>query len=130
MYPSPHSQKGSSFIEVLVAIFVIGMLIALYGVGITALSLSRAAAHRSLAIQGASQELETLRAGGYVALPASGSFSNSQIVLLPSGTGSTTVSAYNDATKQVDIEVSWREGAQGTSSVSISTLITQTGGLP
>lgn len=129
-YSYARVYKGSSLIEVLIAIFVIGMLVALYGVGVTALSLSREAAHKDIALHAASQQLETLRSGGYNSLPASGSFSNSQTALLLNGIGSTTISVYNSTTKKVDVSVLWREGKFGTTSVSISTLITQTGGLP
>jgi len=122
--------RGFTLIEILIAIFVIGMLVALYGVGVMTTSLSREAAHRDVALHSASQQLETLRAGGYASLPASGSFSNAQLGQLASSTGAMTVSSYNSATKQVVVTVSWQEGARGIRSVSLSTLITQTGGLP
>lgn len=121
---------GFTLIEVLITIFVVGVLVALYGVGVMTTSLTREAAHQDLALHAASQQLESLRMGGYAALPASGSFSNSQVTQLPSGAGTTTVSVLNAKTKQVVVTVSWQEGSRGSRSVSLSTYITETGGLP
>lgn len=123
-------NKGFTLIEVLISIFVVGVLVALYGVGVMTTSLTREAAHQDIALHAASQQLESLRMGGYAALPASGSFSNAQITQLPSGSGAMTVGALNAKTKQVAVTVSWQEGSRGSRSVSLSTYITETGGLP
>lgn len=123
------SSAGFTLIEVLIAVFVVGMLVALYGVGVMTMSVSREAARKDVALHAANQQLETLRIGGYAALPASGSFSNAQVTSLPGGVGSTTVNTYNGETKQVVVEVSWQEAGRGTRSVLLSTLITETGGL-
>lgn len=124
------TAAGFTLIEVLITIFVVGVLVALYGVGVMTTSLTREAAHQDIALHAASQQLESLRMGGYAALPASGSFSNTQITQLPSGSGAMTVSALNAKTKQVVVTVSWQEGSRGSRSVSLSTYITETGGLP
>ena len=123
-------HRGFTLIEVLVTLFVIGILIALYGVGVMTLSLSREAAHRDVALHAANAEIENLRSSGYDALPTSGTFTNTLVASLPSGTGSTTITAYNDETKQVVVEVRWVEAGTRAGSVSLTTLITQIGGLP
>ncbi|MBI5003763.1 prepilin-type N-terminal cleavage/methylation domain-containing protein [Candidatus Kaiserbacteria bacterium] len=121
---------GFTLIEVLITVFVVGVLVALYGVGVMTTSLTREAAHQDIALHAASQQLESLRMSGYPALPASGSFANSQVTQLPSGSGAMTISALNAKTKQVVVTVSWQEGSRGSRSVSLSTYITETGGLP
>ena len=76
-------------------------------------------------------EIESVRAAGYGAVPSSGSFSDSLLNTLPGGTGTLTVSAYNAKTKQVTASVVWRDaGTTASSTVSLTTLITETGGLP
>lgn len=128
--PRARTATGFTLIEVLVAIFVIGMLVALYGVGVMTMSLSREAAHQDVALHAANQQLEVLRMGGYAALPSSGSFSSAQVSQLQSGTGAMTISTLNSETKQVVVIVSWQEGSRGSRSVSLTTFITETGGLP
>ena len=75
-------------------------------------------------------EIETLRSGGYDSLPESGSFYDDTLSALPSGNGVLVVNSYNDKTKQVTATVTWQEQNRlTTSSVSLSTLITDIGGL-
>lgn len=124
------ATAGFTLVEVLVAILVVGVLVALYGVGVMTTSLTREAAHQDVALHAASQQLGSLRMGGYTALPSSGSFSNTQVTQLPSGAGAMTISALNSKTKQVVVTVSWQEAGRGSRSVSLSTYITETGGLP
>ena len=123
-------HSGFTLIEVLIAVFIIGMLIALFGVGVMMMPLSREASHRDVALHGASVELETLRSTGYAQLPTSGSFSNTEVSSLPGGLGTTTIRAYNNTTKEVVVTVSWQEPGRGYRAVSLTTLITETGGLP
>lgn len=78
----------------------------------------------------ARNEIEKVRAGGYEAVPESGPFSDALLSELPSGSAALTTSEYNEKTKQVTASVSWQERNMETqSSVSLSTLITQVGGL-
>ena len=50
--------------------------------------------------------------------------------LLSKGSGAIDVSTYNSRTKQVSVTVSWREVNAATSTVALTTLVTEIGGLP
>lgn len=121
------SSGGFSLIEIVVAIFVIGATVGLYAAALRTFSVTKTAGHESVALRVAEGKLEVLRTLGYAALPGSGSFADPQLASLPSATGTIAVSAFNAKTKQIVVSVSWREA--GTSTVSLSTIITQTGGL-
>jgi prepilin-type N-terminal cleavage/methylation domain-containing protein len=124
------ASRGFSLVEVVISLFVIGVTIALTTTMLTLMPLSRHAKDQSLALSIASNEVEGLRSLGYASLPASGSFSDTQLSLLPQGSGSITVTDFNPRTKQVDVTVSWQENAStASSSVSLTTLITTVGGL-
>lgn len=122
--------RGFTLIEVIVSIFIVGLM--LLGLVATAqnLPLARFAKNQDLALKIAHTELETLRAGGYDALPTSGSFASSQLSSLPEGAGSVTVSSFGTDIDEVDVVVSWQqENFTSSSTVSLSTLVTKTGGL-
>ncbi|MDB5244448.1 MAG: hypothetical protein JWN18_318 [Parcubacteria group bacterium] len=94
--------------------------------------LVRTGRYEGIALSIARNKLESVRSGGYTSVPATGSFSDSLTSSLPLGaTALITTSAFNAKTKQVTIDVSWRDSnLTSTTSVSLSTLITQVGGLP
>ncbi|MBI3572229.1 type II secretion system protein [Candidatus Kaiserbacteria bacterium] len=122
--------QGFSLIEIVITLFIVGVTLVLLQTVPRNLTLVRLAKDQDIALRIVDSELEVLRAGGYAALPASGSFSASQLALLPSGSGSLAVSDFNTKTKQVVATVSWQEPSRSTlSSVSLTTLITQVGGL-
>lgn len=124
------STRGFSLIEVLIAMVVIGAMVALYATVLGLFPLTRTTEHSAVALRIAEDELAVVRAGGYAALPVSGSFTNAQFSLLPeNATGTIAVSAVNAKTKQVVVTVDWREPGKATSTVSLSTFVTETGGL-
>jgi prepilin-type N-terminal cleavage/methylation domain-containing protein len=121
--------RGFTLIEVVITIFLVGLLAVLTAniLKVTPLSSHAKEEHTALAI--ASNKIEELRAGGYAAVPVSGSFSDPDLANLPNGGGALTVSAYNAKTKQVTVTVTWSES--GTSrNVALTTLVTGIGGLP
>ena len=119
---------GFTLIEVLVSLLLIGAMLMAFQATLLGTPLAAGAKHQDLALRIAQHEVEALRAAGYAALPASGSFASSQLALLPSGSGERAVTTYNDKTKQVVVTVSWQE--RGASrSVSLTTLMTEIGGL-
>ncbi len=122
------SLRGFSLLEVVISIFFVGITIVLGSQMLTLMALSRASKQQALALSIARNEIAVVRAGGYAAVPASGSFADSQLALLPNGTGAIAVTDYNAKTKQVTATVSWQEPS-ATSTVSLTTLITEVGGL-
>lgn len=124
-------SRGFSLIEVTITIFIFGILLLLLQAVLQSNVLVRTTKSQGIALTIVRNELEILRAGGYATLPPSGSFSNNLLSTIPSATTTLTVSTYNAATKQVTASVIWREpGASTSSTVSLTTLITHTGGLP
>lgn len=135
-----HAYRGFSLIESIVSIFIVGvMLLLLQGV-LRSAALAQASQHQNAALSIARNELESLRAGGYGALPDSGPFYDSLLSSLPSATAYLTISDYEEGEesgetgneiKQVTVRVQWQDpGITASSTVSLSTLISQTGGLP
>jgi prepilin-type N-terminal cleavage/methylation domain-containing protein len=122
-------HRGFTLVEVLISLFVVAMLLTVVQSLIAGIPAARLAKDQSTALKIATNEIESIRAGGYGAVPATGSFSDSLLTSLPSGAGSITTSAFNTKTKQVVVSVSWQEAGK-TQSVSLSTLVTETGGLP
>lgn len=124
--------RGFSLIEVTVSIFIMGVILFLLQAILQSGALTRMSKHQSVALSIAQNKIESLRAGGYATLPSSGTFSDSLINELPvAATTTLTVSVYNAETKQVSVNVVWRDpGSTASSTVSLSTLITEIGGLP
>lgn len=123
------SSRGFSYVEVIVALFIVSALVASLGTLVRGLPLTRHIQHQDLALKIAKHQLESVRAGGYGSVPESGPFSDTQLSSLPSGTGALTVSDFNTETKQVTVTVSWKEPNTATSSLALDTLITEIGGL-
>jgi prepilin-type N-terminal cleavage/methylation domain-containing protein len=125
-----HAPRGFTLIEVLVSLFVIGIVTVLSGALLSAAPVSHHARYENLALTITKNKIESLRGRGYAMLPASGSFSDPALSALPSGTGTLAVSAFNPDTKQATVTVTWGEpGTTASSSVSLTTLITANGGL-
>jgi len=123
--------RGFSFIEVLVAIAIIGVMIIATSIFLQRLPIGgREVRDQDIALKIARSKIETLRAAGYDALPASGPFTNSLLHALAYGSASATIATYDAKTKRADITVSWSGAASTTRSVSLTTLITQNSGLP
>ena len=121
-------NRGFSLVEVIVTIFVIGtMLVVSQAIRLGA-PLAQSVRDQDIALKVAQNEVEELRALGYESLPPSGSFSDSLLASLSSGSGNVTVSDFNTGTKKVIVTVSWSErGAE--ESIVLSTLITKIGAL-
>ena len=124
--------RGFSLIEIIVSIFFVGVMLILLQSVILSGILVRTSKSEGIALTIARNKIESVRAGGYGAIPSSGSFSDALLSSLPpSSTATLTVSAYNAQTKEVVATVVWREtGSAASSTVSLDTLITQTGGIP
>lgn len=125
------TRRGFSLIEVIVSIFIVGVMLLLLQATLQSGILIRISKNQGVALSIAQNKLEELRAGGYAALPSSGTFSNSLMSTLPQAATTTlTISVYNAKTKLISVGVLWRDpGATASSTVSLATLITETGGL-
>lgn len=123
------SARGFSLIEIIVSLFIISILIIASQTILFGTPLTQLAKDQDIALTIARNELESVRSGGYDSVPATGSFSDSLLSSLTSGAGTITVSAYNAKTKHVTVTVTWSERGKS-QSVSLDTLVTQTGGLP
>lgn len=120
-------STGFSLVEILVTVGLVGIMIVVYFGVLNSGFLARDSRDRDVALRIASHKIEELRALGYSNLPASGSFTDTLMSSLPSGSGSFTVSTYNTKTKQVVVTVSWTEPHQGAHPVVLTTLLTQLG---
>jgi prepilin-type N-terminal cleavage/methylation domain-containing protein len=121
--------RGFSLIEILISIAIFGVIIAVYSATANAVYLTRDARHADVALKVANHKLEDLRAGGYAALLSGGSFLDSLMSTLPNATSSYTVADFNAKTKAVTVAVSWQDPGKSTRSVTLSTLVTQIGGI-
>lgn len=124
-------SSGFSLVEVTVSIFILGVILLTLQAVLQSGALVRTTKNQGIALAIAKDQLETLRSGGYANLPASGSFSNSLLSSLPIATTTLAISTYNAGTKQVIVSVLWQEpSSPASSTLSLPTLITQTGGTP
>lgn len=125
-------RRGFGLVEVIVSIFIIGVMLILLQAVIRSGTLVRNSKNQGIALAIARNKIENLRLGGYSYIPSGGSFYDPLLDSLPrAATTTLSVSAYNAKTKQVSISIIWLDsGYAASSTVSLSTLITQTGGLP
>lgn len=121
-------QKGSTIIEILISLFIFGIVLVIYSAASNTLLLNKGAKNQQLAFRIASNQMETLRATSYASLPGSGPLSDPLLSSLPSGTASLQASDYNEDVKEFTVIVSWREvGNSNTRTVTLTTLITEGG---
>jgi prepilin-type N-terminal cleavage/methylation domain-containing protein len=121
-------QKGFSVIEVVVSLFMLGVILLVYAAANNTLILNRIAKHQQLAYRIAANELESIRALPYASIPSSGPFSDTLMTNLPSGSGALATSVYDSRTKQIVVTVTWREpGTSIDKTESVTTLITEGG---
>ena len=125
-----NSNSGFSLLEVLVTIFFIGLILVLYQSVLSKVRLIRYVDNQEIALRVANNKIEELRAGGYSALPASGSFSDSQLNILSSCTAAMAITDFNATTKTVVITIEWQQPpSTSVRNILLTTLITKTGGL-
>lgn len=123
-------KNGFSLLEVVVAIFIIGTIFLLYQACSNAILLTRNAKNQEIALRVANNKMEELRATGYTALPANGSFTDSLLGSLPNSSANMTFNDFNSDTKHVLIIVQWQDsGSVSPVTVSLDSLITKVGGL-
>jgi len=116
-------------IEMLISVFILSITVAFVTVMAGTIAVSRDSAFVHNAFRIADNKLDELRAGGYAALPASGPFNDPGLADLPQGSASTTITVWNAQTKKVTADVSWQSADGAQRAVSLTTLITESGGL-
>lgn len=122
---------GFSLVEVTVAIGLIGLMVVTTGVLLERIPVhGREVRDQDVALKIARSEIETLRAGGYGALPVSGPFAHTLLSSLASSSASLLINDYNETVKQVVATVEWRGTGSVMRSVSLTTLIAEHSGLP
>lgn len=113
----------------LVAVFIMSLAAGFVTIVANSIKVTRDSSYESVAFRIAGSKLDELRAGGYAALPAPGPFSVPELAGLPQGMASTSITDWNAQTKQAVVGVSWRGADNLDRIVSLTTLITQSGGL-
>ena len=114
----------------LVTLFIVGLILVLYQQALGTVRLVRYANDQEIALRVASNKMEELRSGGYIALPASGSFSDAQLNSLENCSADMAITDYSTETKEIVITIQWRQPpSTSMRNISLTTLITKTGGL-
>lgn len=123
--------RGFSLVEVTVAIAIIGITVVATAAMLERLPVSgREVRDQDVALRIARTEIETLRAAGYDALPASGPFNDALLGSLASGSAYVTITTVDAKTRRVDVLVSWKGDNLADRSLSLTTLVTQNSGMP
>jgi prepilin-type N-terminal cleavage/methylation domain-containing protein len=121
-------QQGFTVIEIVVSLFIFGMMLLVYIASANTVTLNRSSKNKQVAYRVAASTIEELRATPYANLPASYTISDPLLATIPSGAGTVNISIYNAKTKQVVSTVTWQDpGSSVTRSFSLTTLITQGG---
>ena len=125
-----NSRPGYSLVEVLITLFIVAMALVLYQVAASSIRLTRTAKHQGVALRVANDKMEELRAGGYDAMPVSGSFADPELDVLAENSAEINITDFNSDTKQVLVQIQWREPGSATfRNLTLVTLVTKTGGL-
>ncbi|MEK7086216.1 MAG: prepilin-type N-terminal cleavage/methylation domain-containing protein [Patescibacteria group bacterium] len=122
-------SSGFTLVEMLMALFIMSVTAVFVTFVAGTIKTARDSGYENIAFHIASSKLDELRAGGYAALPADGSFSDPGLASIPNGQASTSITVWNTKTKQVVAGISWRSANGSTRVVSLTTLVTQVGGL-
>ncbi len=111
-----------SLIEVLISMFLLTVLVALYGAALNTLALTGKLRNENLAYNVASRQIETLRETPFASLSGSGTISDPLLSSIPSGSGSYAVVDHSTFTgmKEITVTVNWNDGQSRT--VQIKTL--------
>lgn len=108
---------------------MVGMMLYLFSAAISLQYLIRDSKNRDIALRIASNKVEEYRTLGYASSTSGGAVTDTLLSLLPNGSASSSITTYNAKTKQITVGVSWTGRASSTKYQSVTTLITEIGGL-
>ncbi len=122
------NQGGFTIVEVLIALFVTGLMLLLYSASANSVTLNRNSKHEDLAHRIAVSEMEDIRSLAFANIPATGPFTDPLFSQLPSAQGQLTITPVNPDVKIVNVTVTWTEpGNPAIHSVNLETLISSHG---
>ncbi|HMQ02112.1 MAG TPA: prepilin-type N-terminal cleavage/methylation domain-containing protein [Candidatus Doudnabacteria bacterium] len=123
-----NKQNGFSIIEVMVSLLIIGTTLLLYTVISNSITLNKYNRYKEVALRSAETQLQVLRTTSYNSLPASGTFTNSQIQSLPEGAGAMVIEEVSAGLSEATVTISWRSPAsEAMQEISLSTFLSQHG---
>lgn len=121
-------NKGFSIIEIIISLFIVGLLFVMYQSSVNVLAINEFSKHREQALRIAHAKIEELRAVPFGSIPVSGSLEDPILDLLPAGSAELSVIDASGSLKQVTVTVFWQERkAAGGSKIELSTLISKNG---
>lgn len=121
---SNQKQSGFSIIEVVLTLFIISVTLVMFQLVANSVVLNKYNKYKEVALRVAEHQVQSLRTTPYNSLPASGSFNNSLLANLPSGSGAMTLTQVQDGLTQVTVTVSWlNPGATANQQVVLSTYL-------
>lgn len=131
-----NKQKGFSLVEIILAIMVVALIVALITNLPNSFSLIGASRRYATAKDIATKRLENLRLNGFsnLGLPGTTSFSDSRLAVLPSATATYTIADCPPSIcthgetdiKQVNVTLTWQEKNQ-TRTINLYTFISSGG---
>lgn len=121
-------QSGYTILEIPIALFIVGVVLLLYAAASNTVLLNRNAKYQDAAVRIGSSLLEDLRGTAFDSLPTSGNVTHPMLSQLPASQATMTVTPLNDDTREITVQVRWREaGSKAAHTVSLTTLITRNG---
>lgn len=126
------ASRGFTLVEVIISVFMLGVMLIMLQAVLHSATLIRISKNQGIALSIAKNELEYARSLGYASLPTYTTFRNTLMSTLPQAATTTfTVSIYNPKAKQITVSVIWLDpGSTASSTITLSTIVAQTGGLP
>jgi prepilin-type N-terminal cleavage/methylation domain-containing protein len=110
--PKQKKQSGMTLIEVVMSLAIIGGLLVLYSAAFNVSVYTKRMKHENIAYHVASKKMEELRSTPYDSLPASNTFTDTQLNQLPSSSANFTIGNYSTYTgmKEITVTVNWNDG--------------------
>jgi prepilin-type N-terminal cleavage/methylation domain-containing protein len=123
-----NNQSGFSVIEVLITLFMIGVMLMLFQATANAIVLNKYGHFKEIALRIADQKIQEVRTTSFATIPSSGTFTSPLLATIPGGQASLTMNDLEDNLKEVIVVVRWNKpNNSGTQQVQLQTYIFQGG---